>query len=240
MNREEKMRDIKMKKIKELKEKKEKGKKRVKGDKRSKRSPYIFTIHKMKESDSLIHDSSLLEYKKEFSPISGSELKYDSKKWNDNEGIRTTHNCYSYALGKIRSGLDSKAQPGYASGYNHVEDENYDCESFYQRLKKDVPGSYLEKFDNACHPGFYKIFLMLDVGNDYHWTREDSNLYWSHKPGSTNVTNKDANGNTIKNPLTASWKYESLNYKKPCFFACVYSDLSRSISKVYDSSNSFF
>ena len=204
------------------------------------KSPHLFTLNKIVKSDKLVDSPELLRYNKEFSPLSGSEPVYNEKKWNDNENIRTTHNCYSYALGKIRSGLESKAQPGYASGFNYVNDNEYNCKNFYERLKKDVPGSYLETFDNACHPGFYKIFLMLDVGNDYHWTREDSNLYWSHKPGSTNVTNKDANGNTIKNPLTASWKYESLNYKKPCFFACVYSDLSRSISKVYDSSNKFF
>ena len=75
---------------------------------------------------------------------------------------------------------------------------------------------------------------MLDVGNDYHWAREDKDLYWSHKPGSTSITNKDASGNKIKNPLKSNWKYESLNYNKPCFFACVYSDLSKSISKIYE------
>ncbi len=202
-------------------------------NKKSKKSPYVFTIQKIKNSDKLIHDPSLLQFSKEFSPPSGSELEYNEKLWNDNEHIRTTHNCYSYALGKIRVGLESKAQPGYASGYNHVNDDNYDCKSFYERLKKDVPGSYLETFDEACHPGFYKVFLMLDVGNDYHWTREDKDLYWSHKPGSTSVTKKDASGNKIKNPLLSNWKYDSLNYNKPCFFACVYSDLSKSISKIY-------
>ena len=201
---------------------------------KSKKNPHILTFKKMNDSDNLLNDPTLLKYSKEFSPASGSELKYDEKLWNDNEKIRSTHNCYSYALGKIRIGLDSKAQPGYASGFNHVNDDNYDCKTFYERLKKDVPGSYLETFDNACYPGFYKIFLMLDVGNDYHWAREDKDLYWSHKPGSTSITNKDASGNKIKNPLKSNWKYESLNYNKPCFFACVYSDLSKSISKIYE------
>ncbi len=197
------------------------------------KSPHLFTLNKIVKSDLLVDSPVLLKHQKEFSPLSGSEPVYNEKKWNDNENIRTTHNCYSYALGKIRSGLESKAQPGYASGFNYVNDNEYNCKNFYERLKKDVPGSYLETFDNACHPGFYKIFLMLDVGNDYHWARQDNNLYWSHKPGSTNVTDKDAKGNKIKNPLTSSWKYESLNYDKPCFFACIYSDLSKSISKIY-------
>ena len=201
---------------------------------RKSKSPHILSLKKMEQSDNLFNSDNLLSYSKEFSPLSGSELKYNEKLWNDKESIRTTHNCYSYALGKIRTGLESKAQPGYASGFNHVEDEDYNCKAFYDRLKKDVPGSYLETFDNPCMPGFYKIFLMLDVGNDYHWAREDSDMYWSHKPGSTSTTKKDASGKPIKNPLTSNWKYESLNYNKPCFFACVYSDLSTSISKMYN------
>ncbi len=201
---------------------------------RKSKSPHILKLKKMEKSDELFESNKLLSYSREFSPLSGSELKYDEKLWNDKESIRTTHNCYSYALGKIRTGLESKAQPGYASGFNHVEDEDYNCKAFYDRLKKDVPGSYLETFDNPCMPGFYKIFLMLDVGNDYHWAREDSDMYWSHKPGSTAITKKDASGKAIKNPLQSNWKYESLNYSKPCFFACVYSDLSTSISKMYN------
>ncbi len=200
---------------------------------RKSKAPHILTFKKMRQSDDLLKSPDLLSFSKDFSPRSGSELKYNEKLWNEKENIRTTHNCYSYALGKIRAGLDSKAQPGYSSGFNHVENEDYNCSNFYERLKKDVPGSYLETFDNPCMPGFYKIFLMLDVGNDYHWAREDHDMYWSHKPGSTAVTRKDAKGNLIKNPLLSSWKYESLDYKKPCFFACVYSDLSTSISKIY-------
>ena len=200
---------------------------------RKSKSPHILTFKKMQKSDELFQSPELLSHSREFSPLSGAELKYDEKLWNQKENIRTTHNCYSYALGKIRVGLDSKAQPGYSSGFNHVEDEDYNCQAFYDRLKKDVPGSYLETFDNPCMPGFYKIFLMLDVGNDYHWARQDKDMYWSHKPGSTAITKKDAKGNSIKNPLLSDWKYESLNYNKPCFFSCVYSDLSTSISKIY-------
>jgi len=201
--------------------------------------PYVLKIKKIKNSD--IDAPHLLEFTKEFSGLSGSELLYEPHKWNDNYNIKSTHNCYTYALGKIRVGLDSKAQPGYASGFNHIDDKkDYNCKSFYDRLKKDVPASYLEKFDNACLPGFYKIFLALDVGNDYHWWRLNSDGYWSHKPGSTEVTDVDASGKKIKNPLIANRKYSSLNYNKPCFFACIYSDLSRSVSYIYDSNSKGF
>ena len=198
------------------------------------KKPYVLTISKFKKNEKLIGTPELLEYAKELSPLSGSELKYDPNLLNKNRNIMVSHNCYTYALGKIVPGLDSKAQPGYASGYSHIEDEDYDCKAFYERLKKDVPGSYLEKFDNACIPGFYKIFLALDPKNDYHWWRHNKkNAHWSHKPGSTEVVNVDASGNKIKNPLTANRNYGSLNYYKPCFFACVYSDLARSIADIY-------
>ena len=201
--------------------------------KKKSNKPYIIEIPKFKENELLINDEKIFDSKKDFSPLSKAEYKYEPEKWNDDDNIKVSHNCYSYALGKIVKGLESKAQPGYASGFKHIEDNEYSCESFRNRFKKDSPGSYLEKFDNACLPGFYKVFLALDPENDYHWWRQNADSYWSHKPGSTNVTNIDASGNKIKNPLKANRNYDSLNYYKPCFFACVYSDLSRSIDEIY-------
>jgi hypothetical protein len=196
--------------------------------------PYILDIPLFKINEKLIDTKESLEFNKEFSPSSGSELEYDPKLWNQNYDIKSTHNCYTYALGKIVPGLDSKAQPGYASGYEHIDDNEYECKAFRERLKKDSPGSYLEKFDNACLPGFYKVFLALDPKNDYHWWRQNKDQYWSHKPGSTDVTNVDADGKKITNPLKANRNYSSLNYYKPCFFACIYSDLARSLADIYN------
>jgi hypothetical protein len=212
-----------------------------KNSNKNKKIPYLLTLKKISTNFSKEISPDFLEFTKEFSGLSGSELLYEPHKWNDNYNIKSTHNCYTYALGKIRIGLDSKAQPGYASGYNHIDDEkDYNCNEFFKRLKKDVPSSYLEKFDNACLPGFYKIFLALDPGNDYHWWRLNSDGYWSHKPGATEVVDVDASGKKIKNPLLANRKYSSLNYNKPCFFACIYSDLSRSTSLIYGSKNKYY
>ena len=207
---------------------------KVKIKKKISNKPYILDIKKFKDNEKLLNSLNGLQSIKEFSPLSGSELNYEPEKWNDNDDIKTTHNCYTYALGKIVPKLTSKAQPGYASGFNHIEDSQYKCKYFKDRLIKDSPGSYIENFDNACLPGFYKVFLALDVQNDYHWYRQDRNKFWSHKPGSTEAINYDASGNKIKNPLKANRKYESLNYHKPCFFACVYSDLARSIDFIYN------
>ena len=201
------------------------------------KKPYLLEIPKFKNNELIIDTDESLEYKKELSPPSGSELPYNPKLWNNNEEIRSTHNCYTYALGKIVQGLDSKAQPGYASGYEHINDDEYECKAFRERLKRDSPGSYLEKFDNSCLPGFYKVFLALDPKNDYHWWRQNKDQLWSHKPGSTDVTNVDASGKKIKNPLIANRNYSSLNYYKPCFFACIYSDLARSLADIYNIDN---
>jgi hypothetical protein len=197
------------------------------------KKPYILKIKKIKNKKNISNDG--LSFFKEFSPLSNSELNYDPDLWNDPKVVNT-HNCYSYAMGKIVPGLDSKAQPGYASGFEHVNNDNFNCKSFNKRLKKDAPGSYLEKFDNSCIPGFYKVFLALDPGNDYHWWRQNSDKYWSHKPGSSNVVDVDADGKKIKNPLTSNRNFKHRNYYTPCFFACINSDLSRSIDHIYSRS----
>jgi len=198
--------------------------------------PYILEIKKFKENEKYLNNKSYLEINEkndELGPLSGSELKYEPEKWNQSKTI-DSHNCYSYALGNIIKKLESKAQPGYASGFEHIEDNEYECKSFRERLKKDSPGSYLEKFNQPCLPGFYKIFLALDPKNDYHWWRQDNSSYWSHKPGATEVVDVDADGKKIKNPLKANRNYGSLNYYKPCFFTCVYSDLTRSLDTIYN------
>ena len=200
------------------------------------KTPYILDIKKIKNthtSNNYISSNDVSKFNKNFSPLSGSERQYNPDLWNKNKNIKETHNCYSYALGKIVKKLNSKAQPGYASGFNYINDDDYSCSEFKKRLEKDSPGSYLEKFDNKCIPGFYKIFLALDVKNDYHWWVHNNNKYWSHKPGSTEVVDVDADGKKIKNPVLSNRDFKHRNYYKPCFFACVYSDLTRSIDEIY-------
>ena len=81
------------------------------------KKPYILEITEIKKNKNFMKNSERLKFSKEFSPLSGSELEYNPHLWNDNNKIKTTHNCYTYALGKIVPGLKSKAQPGYASGF---------------------------------------------------------------------------------------------------------------------------
>ena len=192
-------------------------------------SPYMIKI-KTNNNIPLLNKKNI--NKKKYSPLSGSELKYEPQKWN-NQNTINNHNCYSYAMGKVVKDLKDKAQPGYASGFNYLTDSNMSCFNLKKRLLKDNPGSYTEKFDNKCLPGFYKVFLALDVGNDYHWWRQDNNKLWSHKPGSTKISNIDGSDNVIYDPLKSNRNFTNRNYDKPCFYACVQSDLARTLDEIY-------
>ena len=164
-----------------------------------------------------------------FSPLSGTEPSFDPVKWNK-PTIKQNHNCYSYAFNQINPTRKGKAQPGYYSGFNHIEDNEYNCQSFYQRLKKDNPSLYLTSFEQPCVKGFNKGFIAIDDkkdDQDYHFYRLDKNKKWSHKPGRTEVTKIDASGSEIDNPLTANRDYQYFAYKIPCFFFCAHPKLGR-------------
>ena len=202
------------------------------------KEPYILSIDKQNKIHEIILNNKEIKKKQtkkkqEFSPLSGAEHNYKPELWNTESNIKHSHNCYSYALGKIVSGLKSKAQPGFASGFSYFDNADFTCKDFKKRLEKDSPGSYIESFDKKCLPGFYKIFLALDRKEDYHWWRQDSNKYWSHKPGSTEVSDKDGSDHKIKNPLLSNRNFKHRAYQTPCFFACVNSDLSRSLDEIY-------
>ena len=202
-------------------------------------TPHFVYLHKNTFEKNAILDNKKFNHLRKFSPLSGSEPKYEPKKWNDNEVIKKNHNCYSYALNQINPKRKGKPQPGYFSGYDHIGDDEYKCENFYKRLKDDIPSLYLTSFENKCQKGFHKSFIAIDPKNgeqDYHFYRQDNNYKWSHKPGRTDAIDKDASGEEIKNPLTAN----RLSYNKPCFFFCVHEKLGRAHGKRIKNNKSFF
>lgn len=212
------------------------------------KSPYLIGLKEIYESNNKIEDKNyLLNSSKEFSPTSGYENDYEPEKWNENDKIKRYHNCYAYVLNHIASKRNGKPQPGYFSNYPSLSDSDYNCKTFYKRLRKDVPSLYLIDFDTPCRKGFYKGFIALDTkkyDTDYHFYRQDKSGYWSHKPGATAVINVDSAGNLIKNPLKANRKGMNYNYSTPCFFFCVNDKMTRATSttnnKRYKSSFSYF
>lgn len=197
------------------------------------KSPYIVLINEQ-YSNSKKSNSKKSNNDNHLSPTSGYEPKYDPKKWNDNFNIKNSHNCYAYVLNRSAHKMKNKPQPGYFSNFPSLKQTDYNCQSFYIRLKKDIPSLYLVPFNQKCKKGFYKGFIAIDTKDedqDYHFYRQDDNGYWSHKPGRQNVINYDADKKLIYNPVKANRNYINFNYSTPCFFFCINNKLSSIKSK---------
>jgi hypothetical protein len=121
---------------------------------------------------------------------------YEPRWWNVSS-IRPYNNCYNYAT-NYRT--DTFAQPGRAAGAMYT---SYSCSAVKSGAVKDKlidsPTA-----SNECPTQGHLVALVIWPGRDFHWYRKGQNGYWSHKPGSTSVTNLDNNGVTISDPRTAN------------------------------------
>jgi hypothetical protein len=167
------------------------------------------------------------------SPLSGFEPKFDPTLYNKHKGVKESLNCFAYAfdykkLPKIKNcNKDSCSvpfpQPGRASGYPKWSKVNGKrCPDLTSRLFGDVPDLKMASFEGRCPKNYSKIALVVDEDEDYHFYRQDSNGYWSHKPGATDVTYIDATGRPIYDPQLASRLYPNseLNYDQFCSYLC--------------------
>ncbi|WP_019133669.1 hypothetical protein [Kallipyga massiliensis] len=149
-------------------------------------------------------------------PLSGYELKYNPQYWNS---YKDRANCYTYALNYLAGKNPATQQPGYASGRKFTSCTG---KAILEAAKRDVPYlsgvKGLRSASENQKPGKneYKVALVIatEIGKkkDYHWYRQDSDGYWSHKRGSTAITRTDASGKQIINPRKANRNYGSLNY----------------------------
>ena len=168
------------------------------------------------------------------SPVSGYEPTYNPNYWNNNKNIKNNNNCYSYSVNN-KNHKFGKPQPGYFARFNHIQNNQYKCAYFFKRILNDIPSVYLTSFKQKCKNGFTKAFFAIDSNkneHDYHFYRQDKNKLWSHKPGTTNVINYDADYKIIKNPYTANRNYTAYNYDKPCFFFCVNNKFGKTKAKI--------
>ena len=167
------------------------------------------------------------------SPLSGDEPAYNPTEWNGHKGVKEAHNCFAYAYGFMDMPQTPKCtkescpisfpQPGRASGYpKWSKIKGKRCPDIIARALGDVPASKRVDFTQRCPKGMRKVAFIADPKEDYHVLRQDKKA-WSHKPGSTEVTNIDASKRPIINPELANFDYpeSGLNYKHFCGYVCI-------------------
>ncbi len=138
--------------------------------------------------------------------------QYSPQNWNDGgsrddgKTVQGNTNCYAYVC-NVKGPFQGRygAQPGEKAGSPLTSANQITVPEIRRRAIADG-------LSTVPLPNSHKVFLVVDPGNDYHWYRLDSNGLWSHKPGSTKVTNLDASGRLITNPETADRNYGAVNY----------------------------
>jgi hypothetical protein len=165
------------------------------------------------------------------STLSGFEPDFNPDLFNKFKGVKEAQNCFAYAFDyrhlpkKCTKDMCSAPfpQPGRSSGYPKWSKVNGKrCPDLMARLFGDVPDLKMSTFEKRCPKKYSKIALVVDEDEDYHFYRQDSNGYWSHKPGATDVTHMDATGRPIYDPQLASRLYpgSGLHYDKFCSYLC--------------------
>jgi hypothetical protein len=179
-------------------------------------------------------------------PLSGSEPRYEPERWNKEDNVRLTHNCFSYSYNIIdpkqieECNKDPKCdrpfhQPGSQSGYprfNNTDPKT--CPNMIARLMGDNPKRILPSaFELKCPRGTSKIALVVDEDQDYHFLRQDKPAkgskigFFSQKSGAMPVTNLDAKGHKIFDVALADHNFDNtkrkdpLNYDHFCGYFCI-------------------
>lgn len=155
-----------------------------------------------------------------FLPLSGSEPHYNPKKWNDDIDDRYNHNCYAYFLDDLIHNRPKRPQPGHVDPNMSIfKKQDYTREEITRRAIYDNPSIYCTDPEATCEKGYYKGALVIDRYNNYHWLLQNSNGYWSHKPGQLPVTNTDADKKPIKDPRKANLLYDNSDKGYTLFYS---------------------
>ena len=170
-------------------------------------------------------------------PLSESEPVYNPDRFNKNPAIQNVHNCWDYGMNVVDPAQLTQCenrpfcepmfhQPGGTKGLSNVlqSTRGRSCKIVKYLMRKDVPEIRRTTFKKRCPRGTSKIALVVHPGEDYHFYRQDSDGWWSHKDGANKVKRYDAEGEPIWNPKTAARNYRPsgsfLNYKDFCGFYC--------------------
>ena len=146
-----------------------------------------------------------------------NQIIYEPHKWNDNIFIRKSHNCYSYALNIIEKKKINECKKILLTQTkclrkqpNNVNKkyEFHSCSELIENIILEYPQIKIVNKNTPCPEGFYRVVLFLIKRfdnhhltlNDFHFYRQDSDGFWSHKDGWRKATNKDKQGNLITDP----------------------------------------
>lgn len=121
---------------------------------------------------------------------------YEPQWWNQ-PAFQPSNNCYNYGS-NYRT--NTFAQPGRKAGamYPTITGAAVRAAAVADQLI-DSPGA-----DNHCPGEGHLVALVIAPGADFHWYRKGRDGFWTHKPGGTQVTNRDNAGNLIADPRTAA------------------------------------
>ncbi len=165
-----------------------------------------------------IGDMRLYFQRYNYMPLNWSELEYEPSKWSDS--IEKNNNCYGYALNnQVYPGTNNlwyKQQPGEYAGITINECTEKVLVNAVQKdfSKYSADKNTVYKFEpigkyDVCPEGTYKVALVcfkkgwwIFTQQDYHWYRQDSDGYWSHKQGTSEVKRFDKSDNLITDPET--------------------------------------
>lgn len=164
--------------------------------------------------------------------LTGWEPAYDPDFFNKNPDLKGSHNCAAYAFGYLNPKAtkdDPFPQPGNFAGYPRFsKTRRKTCPDMLARVFGDMPTVKPTTFEARCPAKMSKIALAVDARSDYHVWRQGPDGMWSHKPGSTEVTNVDAFGRPIYDVELSSRNYNKkgshLNYNRFCGYLCVRRD----------------
>lgn len=136
-------------------------------------------------------------------PVCPCAPLYEPQWWNDGGQKQLHNNCYNYSTDYRTDSfriISGGGQPGAAAGsiYSTITGAAVKAAAVKDDLI-DSPAA-----DNKCPGQGHLAALVIAPGWDFHWYRKGRNGRWSHKPGSTPVTNLDNSGNAILDPRTAN------------------------------------
>lgn len=187
--------------------------------------------------------------------LSGDEPEYQPQLWSD-PYVEGSHNCYSYFLNRQVKAVKEKCneicekkhkkgcplkdsectnlkpQPGdfnliKKTGSDKDKERIYQCPNMQKKILSDNPSLIPSLFNEKCPSKYYKGAMVLDPDNTYHFYQMNKDGLWSHKPGISKVSNKDASGKNIYVPHFADRDYsneddeDSINYTNFCGYYCI-------------------